>query len=176
MGALECQVRRRFGAGSRLTRIDRNNAENLPPRQKKSPHYVGRFAFPNAPINIGRVVAGRLREKPGTMIDRAAFGIARGKVEPAHTGEGNRGGAHRAGLERHVKVAAGQPLRSKFGAGQTNRQDFRMRRRVETPKSLVAGARENFPIAHDNGSDRHLLTIKSRPRFKKCAGHWIAFL
>ena len=52
-----------------------------------------------------------MREEARAVLDRAALRVGRGVIEPAQPRVADRAGAHRAGLERHVEIAVGQPLR-----------------------------------------------------------------
>jgi hypothetical protein len=69
-------------------------------------------------------------EDPGAMGDAARLGVGRAVVKPSDPRGRDRGGAHRARLERNVKVAAGQPLGPEPGAGLTDRKHLGMGGRV----------------------------------------------
>ena len=75
------------------------------------------------------------------VLDTAALGIGRAVVEPAQPGEGDRLGAHRAGLQGDVEVAVDQP------------------RRAELP-----GARAGSPPARHGRWDRCRFRCGWRPR------------
>ena len=54
------------------------------------------------------------------MLDRTAFGIGSAEIEAADAGEGDRRGAHGAGLERDIEVAIDQALAAEPGASRAN--------------------------------------------------------
>jgi hypothetical protein len=61
-------------------------------------------------IDLGAVEALRLCEHTRAVLDRTAFGIACGVVEPGDAGMPDRAGAHRARLEGHPQLAIAEPL------------------------------------------------------------------
>jgi len=69
------------------------------------------------------MMAGRLREKPRPVLHGAPLRIACRIIEPPNAREGNGSRAHGAGLERHIEVAAGEPLAAEFGARGADRQE-----------------------------------------------------
>ena len=106
------------------------------------------------------MMAGRLREEARAMLDRAAFGIGRAEIEAADAGEGDRGGAHGAGLERDIEVAIGEPLAAELGAGGADGEQLGMRGRVAHGEGAVAGGCEHLAIgAHHHGADRHFAEV-----------------
>ena len=63
-------------------------------------------------VDLRRVVAGRLIEDARPVLDAAALGIRCAVIEPADARERDRRRAHGARLQRHVEIAAGEPLRA----------------------------------------------------------------
>ena len=94
---------------------------------KKRPQQVRRLRLPGCrrrpPGHGGRSAAGRSarRSRP-----RRPWG-RRAEIDPADAREGDRGGAHGAGFERHVEVAAGQALVAQRLAGPADGEHFGMR-------------------------------------------------
>src|SRR5436305_1796553 len=70
--------------------------------------------------------------------------------------EGHGGGAHRAGLQRDVKVAVDQPLGAEACGGLADRQHFGMRRWVVVAQRTVAGTSHYRTVADDHATDRDL--------------------
>ncbi len=101
-------------------------------------------------------MAGFLRKKKRAVFHRPAFLILGGEIEPAQPGEGNRPGAHGAGLERHIKVAAGQSLVAHKPGGGADRQDFGVGGRVVVFHRAIAGGGDDFSVPDDAGADRRL--------------------
>ena len=70
------------------------------------------------------------------------------------SGENDRPGAHRAGLERHVEGGARQaPAAERLGGG-ADREDLGVGRRIAAQLALVAGGGEQLAVAGDDGADR----------------------
>src|SRR5690606_19461188 len=63
-----------------------------------------RGALPDAAIDLRAVMAGGLREHPRAVLDAAALGVVGAEIEPPHPGQGDRRGAHGAGLQGDVEV------------------------------------------------------------------------
>lgn len=101
------------------------------------------------------MMAGRLGEEARPVLDGAPLGIGRAPIEPAQAGEGDRRRAHGAGLERHIEVAADEPLRAQRVAGGADRQNLGMRRRIPQFERPVAGTGQDEAIAQDDRADRH---------------------
>ena len=138
---------------------------------KKPAQQLRGFALAQPAINFGRVMAGRLREKARPVLDGAAFRIACGEIKPPHAGKRDRRRAHGAGLQSHVQIAIGQPLRAKRAAGFANRQNFGVRRRIMGLQRPVAGAGDDRAVLRDDRPDRDLAPRAGRLRFLKGAGH-----
>src|SRR4051812_3369091 len=68
----------------------------------------------DARIDLGPMVAGRLVEDARAVLDAAALGIGGAIVKAPDPGEGDRLGAHRAGLQRDVEIAVDQPRRTEL--------------------------------------------------------------
>ena len=115
-----------------------------PPARKKRPQHLGRLALAQAAIDFRRVVAGGLGEKPRSVVDRAALGVGRGVVEAADAGVADGAGAHRAGLQRDIEIAIGEPGVSEPARGLADRQHFGMGGGVGIFAGAVAGARDDF--------------------------------
>ena len=72
----------------------------------------------------------RLEKNARTMIDATAFGVFRPVNQFANPRQGNGRGAHRARLQRHIKVQARQTLGANFRSRRPQHQHFRMGRGV----------------------------------------------
>jgi len=64
----------------------------------------------DAGIDFGPVQALGMIEHPRAVFDCAALGIAGRVIQPRDPGMGDGACAHRAGLQRHVKVAVVEPF------------------------------------------------------------------
>ncbi len=73
----------------------------------------------DAADDLGPVVAGRLGEDAGAVLDAAALGVIGTKIEPADAGEADGGGAHRARLQGDIEIAAIEPGLAGLGASLT---------------------------------------------------------
>lgn len=119
-------------------------------------------------------MASRLREEARTMFNRPALGIAGGPVETPQAREGNRRGAHRAGLERHIEIASGEPFGVQRPAGGANRKQFGVRGRITVAQGAIAGARHDRALPDDDGADRHFASLHGGASFEKSKGKGIA--
>ncbi len=99
----------------------------------------------------------RMGKDARALCHPAGFRIARPIVKPCNPGGGHRAGAHRAGLERDVKIMARQALASRCGTGGAQREDFRMRCRVVQFARAIARLRHDPPLwVNHHGPHRHL--------------------
>ena len=96
------------------------------PFGKKRAQQPDRLSLAHPRINLGPVQALVLRKHPRTVIDRAAFGIGRGIIEPGDAGVGNRAGTHRAWLQRDPQLAAIEAFVTQRLSRRANREDFGM--------------------------------------------------
>src|SRR6266851_3103167 len=146
--------------------------KKLPPRPKESAQEVAGGAFGDATVDLRAVVAGRLVEDPRAVLDPAAFRIVGGKIEPADPRQADRRGAHRAGLQRHVEIAAGEPLCAEPRGTFAQHQHLGMRGRVVVALDPVAGSGDDVPGDVDqHGADRHLARAAGRDSLIKGARH-----
>ena len=91
------------------------------------------------------------------MLDGAAFRVWRAEIEPADAGEGDGRGAHGAGLERDIEIAAGEPLAAELGAGLPDGDELGVCGRVVELKRAVAGACQHLARgAHHHSADGDL--------------------
>lgn len=104
-------------------------------------------------------MASRLRIEAYAVVDGPALRVLRTVVEPANTGEGNGRGTHRARLQRHIEIGAGQALLAKLFASHANDGDFGMRGHIVELARTIAGCRDHGPVNHQNRSDRHLAAL-----------------
>lgn len=101
-------------------------------------------------------MAGGLVEEADTVIDRAALRIVGRIIDPPDAGEGDGGRAHGAGLQRHVEIAAGEPLVIQGLASQADGKHFRMGRRIAQFPRTVARRGHDPPLPDDGSAHRHL--------------------
>ncbi len=120
------------------------------------------MAFADPRIDLWRMMAGGLGVEAGAMLDRAALLVRGAVIEPADAREGDRRRAHRAGLQRHVEVEAGQAFGSDGLAGPPDRQHLRMRGRIEERAGLVAGAGHDPVLEHHHSADRRLSAFRGK--------------
>ncbi len=101
-------------------------------------------------------MAGRAGKKPHARVDGAALGIRSAVVKPADAGERHRAGAHRAWLERHIKIAAIEPLIAERPGRGADREQFGMRGRIMVTDGAVARLGDDLAISHHDAADRNL--------------------
>src|SRR5262249_7672680 len=80
-------------------------------------------------------------------------------------------GAHRARFERDVDSRVGEAPVPECGARGTDRQDFRMRRRVVRRFGSIVAATEDATVEHDDGSDWHFAFLGSTHRLVERDAH-----
>src|SRR5829696_2481987 len=95
-----------------------------PPLPEERPQQRRRPRLPDAAVDLRPVVAGRARVDARAVVDAAALGVGGAVVEAAEAGEAERVGAHRAGLEGDVEVAAGQAGGAEAGGGGAQREEL----------------------------------------------------
>lgn len=113
-------------------------------------------------INFRRVVTGGLRKESWSMVNRAAFRIARTEIQTANTGKRNRARAHRAGFERHIEIAIGEPFAPEFARSLAQNQNFGMGCGVVVGYGSVTGLGNDPPFMKKHGADRHFTLIRCR--------------
>lgn len=84
-------------------------------------------------------MASGLTKEPAAMLDRAHLLVTGREIQPADAGEGNSAGAHRAGLQCHVEIAAREALRARKLRCLTDHQEFGMGSGVLEFQGPVAG-------------------------------------
>ena len=85
------------------------------------------------------MIAGRLVEDARPVLDAAALWVVGGEIEPADAGERDRGGAHRARLQRDVEIAIGEPFDAQPGGTGAQYQHLGVRGRIMITLDPVAG-------------------------------------
>ena len=111
-------------------------------------------------------MAGRLAEDARAVLDAAALRIGGAVVEPAEARERDGGGAHRARLQRHVEVAADQPLGAERGTGGADHQQLGVGRGVVQLARAIARRGQQRPVrANHDRPDRDLAALCRRFRF-----------
>ena len=106
-------------------------------------------------------MASRLLIKLSAVQNAAAFGVAGGEHDAPDPRKRNRGGAHRAGLQRDVKIVFGDALRAGFFAHGADRQNFGVGGWVAARDGFVAGLGRDFPgLGMDQDrADRHFVHV-----------------
>lgn len=130
-------------------------------------------AFVEAADDFGLMVAGGVLEDSRPMIDAAAFRIVGAEINPANPRHGNGGGAHRAGFQRDVKVAGGEPGPAEFPRPFPDYHDFGMRRGVSPFLDPVPGGGDDRAGGgiDQNRADRHLAAHTRRMGLLKRVFH-----
>ena len=80
----------------------------------------------DATINIRRMMASGLREKPGPVFHGSHFFIRRRKVKPAQARKRNGTSTHGTGFERYMEIAIHKALGVQFARGLADRQKLGM--------------------------------------------------
>ena len=130
----------------------------LTSRGKEVAQQCPRRGLRQAAINLGRVMAGRLGENARSVVDAAALLVPGTVVKPRNARQRHRLGAHRTGLQGHIKIAAAETLVTKPFGGGANHQHFGVGRRVPEFNHPVAIARHHCaaPALDNDGADRDL--------------------
>jgi hypothetical protein len=110
------------------------------------------------------------------MIDRAALGVESRVIEAAEARVCDRAGAHRAGLERHVEVAADKPLGARRRGGFADGENFGVRGRIGPFAGAVSGPGKDDAIARDRRADRRFAARFRRARFGEGDAHRVCRL
>ncbi len=92
------------------------------------------------------------------MIYATAFRIIRAKIKTPQPGEGNSGGAHRAGLQGDVQIGTLESFQTQALGGGADYQQFGMRRGITARLDLIVRPPQHLTTApvHKHGTDRHL--------------------
>ena len=96
------------------------------------------------------------------MLDTAALGIRGAEIEPPDPREGDGGCAHGAWLERHIEIAADQPLGAEDAGRLANGEDFGMGGGIAAFAGTVSRPCEQLFTANHHGADRHLPACAGR--------------
>lgn len=83
----------------------------------------------------------------------------------------NRAGTHRARFERHVQIAAGQPVILKCLCCIAKRLDFGVRGGIVTANGLIEAPANDRPIKNNYCANGHLSLGLSGSGLLKCNGH-----
>lgn len=147
--------------------IEKSRQEGSTPTAKESAQHFYRLALAKSPIDLRRMVTGRMRVDARPVLDPAALRIRCGVIEPPDARERDGGRAHRAGFQRHVKIGIADPLRSGFGAGRANGENLGMRRGVIQFAGAVSRRRDHTPAGEDRGADRNLAAFRRAPGLRE---------
>ncbi len=109
------------------------------------------------------MVTGGLAEEPRPILNRAAFLVPCTIIKPPDSGEGDGACAHRAGLQRDIKVAIRKPLGSERLAGRPNDLHFRMGSGIVQFQGPVAVSRQNLAVFHQNCANRNFSASCGKP-------------
>ena len=129
------------------------------------------FAFIDAAIDLRPVMAGGCGKEANAVVHRPALGIGGAEIKPPDTGKRHRRRAHGAGLERHIEIAICEALGAECSRRLPDRQQFGVRGRVAVGQRAVAGAGDDFTVAHDDAADRHLTARGCSAGFVEGDGH-----
>src|SRR5208282_4581629 len=121
-------------------------ASRLPSRLEKIAQEFARLAGADTSINLRPMMAGFLRKKTRAVFHRATLFVLGGEIEPAQSGEGNGAGAHGAGLQRHIEIAAGEALIAKYFRGGAVDQHFGVSSRIVVFDRAIAGAGDDLAV------------------------------
>jgi len=113
-------------------------------------------------------MAGRLLEKPGSVLDGASLWIGRSINEPRHAREADGARAHGAGLKCHIERGADQPFIAQTLGPIAQRQHLGMSGGIPQFDDTIAGARQYAAIRrYQDGANGHLAASGGFPGFGK---------
>src|SRR5262245_5107373 len=124
----------------------------------------GGFAFPDAAIDFGPMMAGWSRQESNTALDRAAVGIGRAIVRASAAGKRNGRRARPPGPKCHVESPVDQPFRCDHTGCLADRQQLAMGGRITVGEGAVVRPCDDLSVAHDHAADRHLAGRAAGPR------------
>ena len=136
--------------------ISEARLRRLAPLLEKLPQQSRRLALADAAIDLRRVVAGRLRGRSARRCRPRRPWVVGGEIDPPDAGEGDRGRAHGAGLERHIEIAAGEALVVQRLAGAADGEHFRMGRGIAQLPRAVARGGDDAAVPARSPPHRHL--------------------
>src|SRR5271169_62459 len=131
----------------------------------------GCLGFTQSAIDFRPVMAGRRGKELHAIVHRAALGVGGAVIQPADAGKRHGAGAHGAGFERDIEVAAVEAFSAERGGSLPDRDQFGMRGRIAVGKRAVPGPRDDFAGAHDHTADRHFATLAGGAGFLDCHIH-----
>lgn len=111
------------------------------------------FLFQNPRADDGGVVKGHHKQvghRPGT----AGLGVPGAVDHPVQPRVDDGPGAHRAGLQRHIQLAAAQPPAVQGLAGLPDAEHLGVGQRVLIQLPAVVGAGNHLVVPHDDRPDR----------------------
>lgn len=108
-------------------------------------------------VNLGPVMARRLAEQARSVFYPAHPLVLCSEINTANSCKGDGSGTHCAGLERDEEITPDETLRPQTAACLSNREDFRMCRRVAPGQSTISGHGEHLSVRpRDDGADGNL--------------------
>src|SRR5262249_14434792 len=110
-------------------------------------------------------------EKPRTVLDGSPFGVARAVIKPGNARERNRARAHRAGLERYIKIGAVKTPCAERRGTCAQGQHLSMCAWIGPCYDSVARAREDLALRDEDSAHRHLAKRGGGARLFKGDGH-----
>ncbi len=112
-------------------------------------------------IDIGRMVAGLLLEKPGTVIHSTALWVLSAVVEPSDPRKRDRACAHGAGLQSDIEIASDEALAAQPVGRPPNDKHLSVGRRVLQFQDPIAGFGQNLTRGiHNHGPNRHFPAVR----------------
>lgn len=124
-----------------------------------------RFFGANASGYFDAMIGAVVGEDFKAGANRAAFGFVGAVDEAGDAGLEHGSGAHRAGLDRHVKSRPEQAIVSHAECGFAKRENLGMGRGIAVGDGAVAGARDYLFIDDEDGADGNLAALGGIARF-----------
>ena len=113
------------------------------------------------------MVAGGRREEAHPIFDSAAFRIRRPEIKPPDARKRYRRGTHGARLQRHIKIAVGEPFTAKRRRRRTNRNELRVRGRIVVSDGAIAGSSDHGTVSHNRTAHGYFTARSGGPGFFK---------
>jgi hypothetical protein len=155
----------------------------LPVSSKEITEQRGAFLLPDAGVDLHPVVEAALAKDVEHRTGGPCFLVPCPEDHTGNSCQDNGSGAHGTGLQGHHESAVRQPpavtgaasrrsQRLQTGGGLTDRNHLGVRRRITVRLPFVPPGTQHLAVGpHDDGADRHVLSVQCPPRLLEGKAH-----